>query len=225
MSIVAAVPLKRLAWAKQRLAGCLSDQARAELVLAMAADVLTALQQSGAFDEIWLVSDDEQAATLAAMHGAIWRSEQELSGGSGLNAVANAVAVASAKEGYSGLLLAHADLPYLQAADVKQLVAAWRCQPQGKRMALAPAHDGGTSLLLCTPDAQLSFRYGPASASQHQLAGMMAGYAVVVQRLEGAVWDIDTPADLHRLQDAIAAYQGSRTAQFFQDSEVVRRHE
>lgn len=224
MGIVAAVPLKRLTGAKQRLAGCLADQARAELVLAMAADVLAALQQSAAVDAVWLVSDDEQAAPLAAMHGAIWRRERELGGGAGLNAVATTIAATSAREGYAGLLLAHADLPFLQAADVAGLVAAWVRQPEGKRMALAPAHDGGTNLLLCSPDPRLQFQYGPASASRHQLAGLLAGYSVAVQQLDGAAWDIDTPADLQRLQGALeAGWQSSRTAQFLRDSEVVRK--
>lgn len=225
MSIIAVVPLKRLEWAKQRLSACLSEQERVELVLAMAADVLSALQKTAAIDEIWLISDAAQAAELAAKHGAIWRSEDEFSGtSSGLNAVAAAAAAASVRAGHAGLLLAHADLPLLLPADVEQLVAAWKHQSGQKRLALAPAHDGGTSLLLCTPDERLQFQYGRASAARHQLMGFSTGFTVVMQRLDGAMWDIDTPADLRRLRSMIGAGCGvSRTARLLREREEIRR--
>ena len=222
MSIVAVVPLKRLDEGKQRLSPCLPARARAQLSLAMAADVLTALRGAPAVAETWLVCDDNRAAALAIAHGARWLSEHELGGSGDLNAVAAAATACCQREGHAGLLLAHADLPALRAADVEALADSWRRLGGGKRLLLAPSHDGGTSLMLLTPTPGFPFRYGPGSAQRHRLAAEAAGYRVVVEPHAWAVRDVDTPADLAATTTAAAQGRcGIRTGLFLRRGEAI----
>src|SRR5215471_9713506 len=71
----AVVPLKHIQHAKQRLAPLLTAQERADLMLAMVADVLDALARSAGLAGILLVSRAPEAADLAKRHGCELYSE------------------------------------------------------------------------------------------------------------------------------------------------------
>jgi 2-phospho-L-lactate/phosphoenolpyruvate guanylyltransferase len=79
----------------------------------------------------------------------------------------------------------HADLPLLAARD---LTESWRASVG--RTVIAPAHDGGTSLLAGT--GPFPFSYGPGSFHRHLRAA--PGAAVVVR--PGLALDLDTVGDL-----------------------------
>ena len=65
----ALVPLKNLDRAKQRLVPALSEDQRRNLVLAMARDVLTALEKSASITKTLLVSSEPEGRRYGQVHG------------------------------------------------------------------------------------------------------------------------------------------------------------
>ena len=88
-----------------------------ELAQAMAEDVLTVLQAHAGIARITLVSDDPGAGLLAQKYGADCWSEKSL-GCRGLNALIQCASVRLLGGGQVPLLVLHADLPLLGAADI-----------------------------------------------------------------------------------------------------------
>jgi 2-phospho-L-lactate guanylyltransferase len=104
----------------------------------------------------------------------------------------NAAATAGTREaGDDPWLVIHADLPAVDADDVRAAVQAVR-----HGYVLAPSHDGGTSLIGGSgPD--FPFQYGPGSFHRH-LAGIK-GAATILTR-PGLALDLDKPRDLEALR-------------------------
>ena len=89
--IVAAVPVKDLVNAKQRLMGVLSPSERRDLAQAMLTDVLRAVAEA-ALDHVWVVTREPAVAAIARRFGAEPLAESENRGHTA--AVANAQAAA-----------------------------------------------------------------------------------------------------------------------------------
>ncbi len=88
-------------------------------------------------------------------------------------------------------LVIHADLPAIDADDVR--AAAEKIEAG---YVLAPSHDGGTSLIGGT-GSDFPFRYGPGSFRRH-LAAIRGAAAILVR--PGLALDLDHPWDLEALQ-------------------------
>ena len=150
---------------KSRLA--LPEAERRELALSMLQRVLRAASEVG---DVLLVTDDEEARSLAPR----WVADP----GEGQGA-AVAAALAQAE---SPALVVNADLPEIEAQDLRDLLAAI---PAGG-IALVEAPDGTTNALgLATPDL-FEPLYGPGSASRFRERG---GVPVDLPRL---AQDLDT---------------------------------
>lgn len=182
---IVGIPIKPFGVAKARLAPVLDAGARSRIGKAVASHTIRSVVAAGASP--FVLTADLGVARWARRHG--WQTLAEPSGG-GLDGAAAATA-AAAGEGRWAVL--HADLPLLSAAD---LVAAW----QRPGVVLAPAHDGGTSLVVAT--GPFPFRYGPRSFHRHLHA---VPNATVVVR-PGLALDLDTPRDLEM---ALALPQGA----------------
>lgn len=174
---LAGVPIKPFGVAKARLAPALDAAARSRLGRAIAAHTLHTVAASGASPAV--VTADRGVARWARRRG--WRVIEEPTGG-GLDGAAQAV-VAAAHGGSWAVL--HADLPFVSEVD---LADAWRMS--GGRMVIAPAHDGGTSLIAGT--RPFVFSYGPGSFHRHLQTAPDA--AVFVR--PGLALDLDTVRDL-----------------------------
>ena len=88
-----------------------------------------------------------------------------------------------------------ADLPLVRAEEVEELIAA---TPE-RGIAIARAGDGGTNAVAMRPPGLVRTHFGePGSCAVH--AGL--GIAHVVVDLPGLAFDVDTPADLARMQAA-----------------------
>ena len=194
MTVVQAlVPLKDLVRAKTRLAGLLSPSERRALAQAMVEDVLGVLALHPEIEGITLLSDDPAAHLLAARYGASHWAESEL-GCRGLNAV-----VASASDRLlavrgAPLLLLHADLPLLSAADISAVLAARR-ETAGLVVG-CDRHGTGTNLLCFDAASAPSFCFGPESCARHLAAARERGAPVTVLRRPGIGLDVDEPQDL-----------------------------
>jgi 2-phospho-L-lactate guanylyltransferase len=207
-TVYAVVAVKDLDRAKSRLAVDLPPAARAELVLAMLSDTLTAVAQVPTVVATTVVTPDRRVADVASGHGAGVLAEPEHDGPADdaharLNAALDFAARRTRdRHGPVDLLALQADLPALRADELADVVNAAPAQ----RRSLVVDHRGtGTAALLSRiPNQALRPRFGPASARRHladdaiELAGDWPGLRL----------DVDTAADLDR---AIELGVGSAT--------------
>lgn len=188
--IVAAVPVKDLASAKQRLAAVLSPVQRAALARAMLRDVLRALAAAG-LDAVWVVTADAAAAALARAAGAEPLDEDGARGHTAAVALAQARAVAL---GARTFLTVPGDAPCLTAEEVRALAAA---AAEGPAAAFAPSRSRrGTNGVALNPPGAVPLRFGEPSFADHLAAARAAGIEPRVLELPGLGLDIDDAADL-----------------------------
>jgi 2-phospho-L-lactate guanylyltransferase len=185
------VPVKRLAQAKRRLRGVLSDEQRREFVLAMLDDVLRLTLDHPAIDLTAVVSADEHVLDFASRLGA--QSIHEPPGVRGLNAALAFAADALARQGATGLLVLPADIPLATPADIQAVLTAWQKAP----LALCPSRSGGTGALALRPPDAIAFHFGPRSFAAHRRAAADRGLPVAVVDRASLAQDIDRPDDLH----------------------------
>ncbi len=189
--------MKRLALAKTRLRPY-GDEARQELALAFAADVVTAALACTAVTRVLVVTDDERAGSLLASLGAETAPDDP---DAGLNpALAHGADLLRADDPGCGVAALSGDLPALRPAD---LDAALRGVADGSRGVVGDHAGTGTTLLAAGPGAELAPSYGPGSLSRH-----LADGATVLAAAQGLRLDVDTPDDLER---ALAVGVGSHT--------------
>lgn len=204
----ALVPLKLLAQAKQRLADKLTPQQRQELVLAMAADVLAALQRSDGIEHILIVSRNAEAQALAQACEAEVFAETEQADLPG--ALIEAVAYAG-QQGANGVCIIPADAPLIRATDIDLLIATHRACT-----VVPDAQYSGTNALVLSPPDLLQPIFDGRSFRPHLRAAVAAGVAVRVLATPGLALDIDTPADLTALQQH-AAGANTHTGRYLQE--------
>ena len=192
--IWAVVPAKTGRSAKERLAGALAPAARTRLAEAMLTDVLKALRQSQGLEATVVVSREEETLELAREQDCHALTEE---GSGGLNpAVLQGISYA-VERGATGILIAMGDLPLLRAEDIEAALA--RLPDTGQ--VLVPSADGtGTNLVLSRPAEVFEPHFGPGSLRLHQKAAQKREVTPILFPCSGPSLDIDTPADLERLQ-------------------------
>lgn len=163
-----------------------SRRARRELSLAMLGDVLAAALAVG---ETRVVTPDEDGAQLARSAGAV--AVADPGGGQGA-----AVQAALAGLPAGAILIVNADLPCAVTDDLRLLLAA---TPAGG-IALVEARDGTTNALALRTREAFAPLYGPGSAARFRAHAAEHGLEVVAAAVPNLVEDVDTPADLRRLQ-------------------------
>jgi 2-phospho-L-lactate guanylyltransferase len=175
------VPLKA-ADPKSRLAEVLPPDERAELMASLLGGVVGALREAGV-ERVTLVCGKPVSG-----YDDVW-----LDGGLPWN---DALAAAAAELVTTPLVaFVSADLPLLRAEEVDELL---RATPE-RGIAIARAHDGGTNAIAMRPPGLVRTRFGePKSASVHAALGVPH----VVVDLPGLAFDVDTPADLAKMQAA-----------------------
>ena len=188
--IWAVIPVKPLLASKNRLAHLLSPPARAELMGDFLARMLAELQQVAGLAQILLVSSDPAVAEMARRFGVrLLVEERPL----GLNtAVTQAVHLAAA-QGAAGVLVLPADLPFLRAADVQQLIDQAATPPS--LVICSDGREEGTNALLLSPPGDFTFHYGPNSLQKHLHEAKARKLACVVVQSPGLQFDLDTEND------------------------------
>jgi 2-phospho-L-lactate guanylyltransferase len=164
---------------KSRLAGAISADERAELMRALLERVVAAVREAGV-ERVTVVGAEPVAGHEVWLdRGLAWNDALE----------------AAAAELVSASLVAFvsADLPFLRADEVEELLAA----TPDRGIAIARALDGGTNAVSMRPPGLVRTRFGePGSAALHAALGVPA----VVVDLPGLAFDVDTPEDLARMQ-------------------------
>lgn len=193
------VPVKRLDVAKSRLAAY-GDEARRELALAFAADVVAAALACAAVVEVLVVTDDARAADLLVGLGARVAPD---SPDAGLNpALSHGADLLRERRPHLGVVTVSADLPAVQPGE---LAAALQAVPRAGRAFVADSSGTGTTLLAAAGRACLLPSYGAGSAARHRASG-----ALQLTGTPGLRRDVDTPDDL---RDALALGVGRRTGE------------
>ena len=191
--IVAAVPVKDVVNAKQRLMRVLDASERRELARAMLIDVLRALGGAG-LDHVWVVTREPEVAAIARRLGAEALAEAENRGHTAAVAAAQAQA---ARVGADAFLTIPGDVPCVTAAEIRALVGALGAPPA---VALVPSRSGlGTNGALLAPPGALRLRFGEPSFDNHLAAARALGLEPRVVRLPGLGLDVDAPEDLAAL--------------------------
>lgn len=162
-----------------RLSGWLDSSDRASLARDLASRTTrSALQADTRVSVVTADTEVQQWAISFGVDAIIERTSQ------GLNAAAT---VGTEEVGDDPWLVIHADLPAIDATDVRTAAQATE-----SGFVLAPSHDGGTSLIGGRgPD--FPFRYGPGSFRRHLAA--VNGSATILVR-PGLALDLDHPWDL-----------------------------
>ncbi len=191
--LVALIPVKELPKAKARLSSALDEAGRRELATALFRDVLAAALECPALDRVAVVTRDPDALQITSDAGA-----EGMDDPGNLNESLDAVARKVAGQGADRILVIHADLPLVSAADIETVALATA------DVALVSSGDGGTNVLVC-PTGAFGFCYGVGSAQAHKEAAWDADLEPELLDLPSLALDIDTPADLERLQQAIEA--------------------
>jgi 2-phospho-L-lactate guanylyltransferase len=187
--IVAVVPLKRLLDGKSRLSSVLSAEEREEIMLRLVTRTIGVLRASEEIERIAVVTPEMGLPERIGVEAVVDRGTLNASLGEG---IVWAEAVRAER-----LLIVPADLPLLDAADVRALVAAARSSPG---LVLAPTRDGGTGALLATPPRIAQPAFGRDSCRRHRESAEQRGVPVrIVQRFAFS-FDLDTVEDLRTLQ-------------------------
>jgi 2-phospho-L-lactate guanylyltransferase len=166
---------------KSRLAAALSADERAELMRTLLERVVGAVRDAGVERVTVVGAEPVDGVDVWPDRGLAWN---------------DALAAASAEVVRASLVaIVSADLPFLRGDEVEELLAA---TPE-RGLAIARALDGGTNAVAMRPPGLVHTRFGePGSAAVHASLGVPA----VVLDLPGLAFDVDTPADLARMQAA-----------------------
>jgi 2-phospho-L-lactate guanylyltransferase len=191
-TISAVVPVKDLWGTKSRLAPILDPGARAGLTLYMMGRVVRAIAEARV-EDICVVSPDWIVLEEAKRRGATPLVQESR----GLNPALEEGRRRALGLGASTLLVLPADLPLLDAGDVRAVL-----QDAGEGPSVVISPDGGrsgTNALLIQPPDVLTFAFGPDSFEAHLGAARGRSLDVRICERPHLAFDLDTAGDLARL--------------------------
>jgi 2-phospho-L-lactate/phosphoenolpyruvate guanylyltransferase len=196
--VSAVVPVKDLRGTKSRLAPILDPGARAGLTLYMMGRVVRAIVDAGV-EDVCVVSPDRIVLEEAKRRGATPLVQESR----GLNPALEEGRRRALELGAPTLLVLPADLPLLDAGDVRAVL-----QETGERSSAVISPDSmrsGTNALLLHPPEVLSFAFGPDSFEAHLGAARKRSLDVRICERPHLAFDLDTAGDLARLRETGAA--------------------
>jgi 2-phospho-L-lactate/phosphoenolpyruvate guanylyltransferase len=187
------VPVKSMGNAKQRLADALDQTHRTELAEAMLRDVLTAA--SGVADrvDVFLVTGDVAAQTLAREleFGII----EDLRNESETAAIEMATALCE-EHGYDTTVVIPGDIPLVTSVELNFVLDA----APAEGALFVPAYDGrGSNCVVRRPGNLIPLRFGNDSFLPHCEAVRHTGKPLLILEFPGIGLDIDQPHELDLL--------------------------
>jgi 2-phospho-L-lactate guanylyltransferase len=199
MRTAAILPVKRFSDAKQRLGASVADPLRLDLVRAMVADVLSALERCASIDLTIVVTNEEPVATAARQQSAIVVADTAEGGQSAAVALGVSRAQAEAAE---RVLCVPGDCPALDPAELDALL---RGADAAATVVIVPdRHGTGTNGLLLAPPHAIAPSFGPGSCERHRELARAAGANCRLERPASLLLDIDTGEDLAVLRARLA---------------------
>lgn len=221
MSTCAVIPIKNLAYAKQRLAGVLNSAERQALFQAMVEDVLHALAECSLVEEILVVTSDPRVVSLVKRFGAVVLPEPENPGL--IPAVTEAARFLSG-EGVKRMLFVPGDVPLVSSNDLEVILTSLEGKDQPE-FVIVPATDlGGSNCIVCSPPDCMRFGFGVDSFRRHLGFARELGIRPRVIKLPALGLDVDTPGDLGLLIEELETRQTlSGTHRYLRDSGIIER--
>ena len=190
MSVIAAVPVKDLVNAKQRLVPALSPAERRELAQAMLGDVLEALVAALPGSVVVITTDAEVQALARAAGAECWIE----SANRGHTAAVAFAQEQAAARGLARFLTIPGDVPCVTADEVATLCGALDEAPG---VVFVPSRSGlGTNAALLAPPGAMPLTIGEPSFANHLAAARAVGLSPRVLELPGIGLDVDAPDDL-----------------------------
>ena len=184
----ALVALKAAPGRKARLAGGLSREQRDALAQKMFEDVLAALEASQTIDHVAVVT-----AATAGIEPAVLVLPDP---GTGLNDALTSAAAELQRRGATDLLVMHADLPCVTAAEIDRFVA----EGEERSVVIAPDRRGtGTNALFLRLPTPFQFQFGEGSCQRHTVEATRHGLEARKIELPGMALDVDEPEDVVEL--------------------------
>ncbi len=199
----AVVPLRSLEGGKTRLGAALDAEEREDLIVGMLHHVLGTLLAWGGAAEILVVSPDRALLSIASAAGA--RTLRQDAGD--LNEAIRLGRDDVMAGGATALLVLPGDLPLLEPEALERLReaadAALAAGGGAPRVAIVPADArSGTNALVLSPPDVIEPAFGPESLRAHLEAARAANASVLLVEDPAVGFDLDTPADVERLQPA-----------------------
>jgi 2-phospho-L-lactate/phosphoenolpyruvate guanylyltransferase len=197
MSIDALVPLKRLDYAKTRLASVLDPPTRVRVMRALLDHTLEQVKAAPSIRSVTLVSSAVEAPSIAAEHGVAHFDDRGLPWN---DALAAAIAESVAGE---AVAIVSADVPLLTIDDVERVGAALT----DHGAVIARATDAGTNGVAMQPAGAMPTTFGvKESAARHAKLAEESGLSPVIVDIPGLAHDLDTAEDLDEvLRHAMSA--------------------
>jgi 2-phospho-L-lactate/phosphoenolpyruvate guanylyltransferase len=184
------IAVKERARSKTRLATALSPEARIDLVRSMLAAVLSAARKARTVNQVIVISPERDR--IPADVPVLADTGESLN-----SALMHAHAVVR-ELGSREVVILPADLPLISGSDIDTLVRAGRTGG----FAIAPDAAGvGTNALCLTSAAAFPFQFGLDSRRLHVQAAQHMGLTPQSVHLPGLEFDVDSPADLDRLDE------------------------
>lgn len=188
--LIAAVPVKDLVNAKQRLVSALSPRERRELARAMLEDVLEAMV-AALPGSVLVITTDPEVQALARAGRAECLTESANRGHTAAVAFAQREAAA---RGAARFLTLPGDVPCVTPDEVS---AVCRALDHGPGVVFVPSRSGlGTNAALLAPPDAMPLTFGEPSFANHLAAARSAGLSPRVLHLPGIGLDVDAPDDL-----------------------------
>jgi len=213
--IWAVIPVKDFNQAKSRLAAILDADERRQLSRVMLRDVLAAASGATRIAGIIVVTNDPEAADLAAAVEA-----RVLNGTANLGpteAVSAAARLLSA-EGHAGMMSIPGDVPLSTPAEIDLVLDTHDIAPA---VSLVPDGDGGGSnAIVCSPPEVISLSFGEGSFSAHLDTAKQHGIEARVVRPPGLGLDVDHPEDLMAFLEVRAL---TLTGKYLEESGIAGR--
>jgi len=190
------IPVKSLAYAKQRLASMLDQPTRTRLAQAMLFDVLETLHTCVSGTEVSIVTSDPFALELAQ------RFEFQIIPDNANRSETDAIEMATRfceERQIDNTLVIPADIPLIHASEIEKILQA----APAEGSVLVPASDGrGTNAAWRRPAGLFPLRFGNDSFKPHLAAARATDKPCVVLSLPGIALDIDNPSDLRQVAEA-----------------------
>ncbi|MFQ5924069.1 MAG: 2-phospho-L-lactate guanylyltransferase [Anaerolineales bacterium] len=199
MSLWGIIPVKALDESKSRLQGVLAPDQRVRLSREMLLHTLQVLSGIPEVERTLVVSADSNVLRLAHAHGAQALEER---GSPSLNKALDQATALAEKARVKAVLVLPADLPLIQAADVRSLIARAQDPPV---IVISPDRKrNGTNALLVAPSGTLEYAFGPDSFNRHVRRTEASGARIEIIELPALALDLDAPEDLEIYQDRFA---------------------
>ncbi len=209
MTLLAAIPVKDLVNAKQRLVPALSPSERRDLARAMLEDVLDAALAAlpGA---VVVVTTDPEVQDLSRTRGAECLVERANRGHTAAVAFAQREA---AERGAARFLTLPGDVPCVTPEEIAAVCGALERAPGA---VLVPSRSGlGTNAVLLAPPGAMPLTFGEPSFDNHLATAKAVGLPARVLQLPGIGLDVDAPDDLPVLLQRGPATRSARLLRGF----------